>query len=115
MIPMASKCKSLDHDWNAFAVTVEFRCVHALDVGDPGFILTAKLDPSGILEHVRSLGQIVDKEVTGSVSRRFIIAQAILILVPRQHVDWLGSAPAVVLQMHVLHVAVGPQHDPYNQ
>ena len=47
--------------------------------------------------------------------RRFVVAQAVLVLVARQHVHRLGAAAAVVLQVDVLHVAVRAQHDAHHE
>ena len=47
--------------------------------------------------------------------RALVVAQAVLVLVPRQHVHRLGAAAAMVLQVDVLHVAIGAQHDPHHE
>ena len=47
----------------ALGMTVEFRCVHALDIGHPGLVLALMLHPHIVFEHIDTLGQVIDVEV----------------------------------------------------
>ena len=72
--------KLLDFDREAFAVTIEFRRVHALDVGNPGLILAPQLNARRVLKNIRLLGKVVDEEVARRIARRFVVTESVLIL-----------------------------------
>ena len=74
---------SLHRQRQALAVAVELRRIHALDLGDAGLVLAAKLDARRILEDVGALGQVINEEVARHVAGALVIGQAILILVAR--------------------------------
>ena len=57
----------------AGAVAVEFRGVHALDVGDTGLVTAAVEHFHRVLEDVGALGKVVDEEVAGGVSGGLVV------------------------------------------
>ena len=87
-------------------MAVEFWSVHALKRGDPGLVLASVLNPHAVLKHIRAARQIVDKEVAGGVTSRFVVPQAVLVFVARQDVYRLSSAAPLVLQMDLFHIAI---------
>ena len=68
---------------DAFGVAVELGRVHALNLGDSRLVLAAELNPRRVFKDIDALGQVIDEEVAGGVARRFVVRQAILILVSR--------------------------------
>ena len=73
-------------------MAVEFRRVHALNLGHACLIAAAMLNAHGVFEDVNTLRQVVDEEVTGRVTSRLVVVQPVLKLVFREDVDRLGTA-----------------------
>ena len=96
-------------------MAVEFRGVHALHVGHTGLVLAAMLDADGVFEDVHALGQVIEVEVRSRIAGRLVITETILILVSGKNVHGLGATTAMILQMDVLHIAVGAKFDPDDQ
>jgi len=105
-------CATLLHlQSKALAVGVEFRGVHALDVGHAGLVLAAVLDTKGVLEDVGALGEVVDVEVRGGIFGGFVVAEAVLVFVAGEDIDGFGATGAMVFHVEVFHVTVGTQFD----
>ena len=96
-------------------MTVELGGVHALHVGHAGLILPAVLNPDGIFEDIRPLGQVIQVEVRGRVPGGFVITKPVLILVTGKDVNRFGTASAVILDVNVFHIAIGAKLDPDDQ
>lgn len=63
----------LNFQWNALAVTVELRSVHALYLSHSSLIFTAQLDSRRILEHISPLAQVIDEEMAGGVFSGLVV------------------------------------------
>ena len=96
-------------------MAVEFRCVHALDVRDTGLVTAAVEHLHRVLEDISALGQVVDEEVAGGIAGGFVVGQAVLIFVAGKHIDRLGAAAPLILQVDKFHVAVGSQNQAHNE
>jgi hypothetical protein len=54
-------------------VTIEFRRLPALDFGKAGLVTALVENPRGIFKDIRTFGQIIDEEMTGGITRIFIV------------------------------------------
>lgn len=78
----ATSVSLLHHNGKAFAVAIELRGVHALDVRETRLVLATQLNSGRVFKNVLAFGQVVDEEMTGRVFGRFVVRQTILETVP---------------------------------
>ena len=101
-----------DFQEEALRVGIEFRSIHALNISDSRLVGSLVLNTAGIFEDVGAFGKVVDKVVARGVTVAFVVSETVLIPVAGENFRGLGSASALILEVNIFHVPIGPHLNP---